>query len=351
MDDRISVNRIAVGVLGATGTVGQSLIRLLDRHPWFRLAEVSASASSAGQTLGERIPGADLPDYAEALSLREPDSKWESPILLSALPSGAAHDVEIQLAQAGHIVVSNASAHRMRADVPLLIPEVNADHLEMVDSQPWDGALITNPNCAVSGLAMALAPLQTSFGIERVLTTSFQAISGAGTPGPAAGSLLDNVLPFIKGEEEKLAQEPQKILGQVSGGVLSEAGFAVSASCTRVAVSDGHLLSVSVALSDSPSLEQISQAFEGFQAAAISRDLPSSPEQVIQVMPEEDRPQPRLDRDRGNGMTVTVGRVRPCEVLSVKFFVLAHNLVRGAAGAALLNAELCKIQGLTERSS
>ncbi len=343
MDDRITV-----GVLGATGTVGQSLIRLLDGHPWFRLAEVSASASSAGQTLGERVPGAALPPEAATLPLGEPDSKWESPILLSALPSGAAHETEQRLAEAGHVVVSNASAHRMRADVPLLIPEVNADHLDMVDGQPWDGALVTNPNCAVAGLALALAPLHETFGVQRVVTTSFQAISGAGTPGPPAGSLLDNVLPFIKGEEEKLAEEPQKILGSVREGVLSEAEFAVSASCTRVSVSDGHLLSVSVSLTGGPSPEQVTAALRGFQAPEVARNLPTSPEQVIQVMSQEDRPQPRLDRDLGRGMTVTVGRVRRCEVLDVKFFVLAHNLVRGAAGAALLNAELCRAAGVTE---
>ena len=341
-------DRIAVGVLGATGTVGQSLIRLLDGHPWFRLAEVSTSASSAGQTLGERAPGANLPAEAATLPLAEPDSKWDSPILLSALPSGAAHDVEVRLAEAGHLVVSNASAHRMRPDVPLLIPEVNADHLEMVGGQPWDGALVTNPNCAVAGLALALAPLNDVFGIERVVTTSFQAISGAGTPGPPAGSLLDNVLPFIGGEEEKLAQEPQKILGSVGGGVLSEADFPVSASCTRVSVSDGHFLSVSVSLTGRPSPGHVTEALQGFQAPEVARNLPTSPERAIKVMAEQDRPQPRLDRDRGQGMTVTVGRVRASEVLDVKFFVLAHNLIRGAAGAALLNAELCKAEGVTE---
>ena len=341
-------DRIAVGVLGATGTVGQKLVQLLDGHPWFRLAEVSASASSAGQTLGERVPAGAVPPEAAALPLEDPDSERESAILLSALPSGAAREVEVRLAEAGHLVVSNASAHRMRRDVPLLIPEVNADHLEMVETQPWDGALITNPNCAVAGLALALAPLKQAFGIERVVTTSFQAISGAGTPGPAAGSLLDNVLPLIEGEEEKLAQEPQKILGEVSAGELAEADFAVSASCTRVSVSDGHLLSVSVALAGGSSPEQVTEAIREFQTSEVTRELPTAPEQALRVMAERDRPQPRLDRDLGGGMTVTVGRIRPCEVLDVKFFVLSHNLVRGAAGAALLNAELCQAVGVTE---
>ena len=343
MDDRI-----AVGVLGATGTVGQRLVRLLDGHPWFRLAEVSASESSIGQTLGDRVPDATRSAEAAALPLRPPDSAWESRILLSALPSGAARDVEIRLAEAGHLVVSNASAHRMRPDVPLLIPEVNADHLDLVGSQPWSGALITNPNCAVAGLALALAPLNDAFGVERVVTTSFQAISGAGTPGPPASGLLDNVLPFISGEEEKLAQEPQKILGSVSGSAVTPADFVVSASCTRVPVLDGHLLAVSVALGGAPSPERIREALRSFRPPSATLELPSSPAHPLQIMDEEDRPQPRLDRDLGDGMTVAVGRIRPCEALDVKFFVLSHNLVRGAAGAALLNAELCWAEGVRD---
>lgn len=325
--------RIPVGILGATGTVGRTLIRMLDDHPWFRLAEVGASPSSAGKSLGE-------------LRLKAPDSQWESPILLSALPAATARDVEVRLAEAGHLVVSNASAHRMHPDVPLLIPEVNGDHLEMVDRQPWAGALVTNPNCSVTGLALALAPLHRKFGIERVVATTLQAISGAGRPGPSAASLLDNVLPLIRGEEEKLAQEPQKILGCLEAGVLEPASFPVSASCTRVSVSDGHLVSVSVALTGGPSPDQVARAIDGFQGFPDARRLPTSPERPLRVMNEEDRPQPRLDRDEGDGMTVTVGRVRACEVLDVKFFVLAHNLVRGAAGAALLNAELCHAAGV-----
>jgi len=340
-------DRIAVGVLGATGTVGQKLVQLLDGHPWFRLAEVGASGLSAGHTLGELVSEDALPNQAADLRLSSLDSKWESPIIFSALPSGVAYDIEINLAKIGHLVVSNASAHRMHSDVPLLIPEINSNHLKMVDDQPWDGGLVTNPNCAVAGLALALAPLNQAFGIERVITTSFQAISGAGKPGPSAGIILDNILPFINGEEEKLAQEPQKIFGHFNEGILDTANFFVSASCTRVPVSDGHLLSVSVSLAGSPSLKLVTEALQDFEVPEVVRDLPTSPDSALQVIKDEDRPQPRFDRDIGNGMTVTVGRVRPCEVLDVKFFVLSHNLLRGAAGAALLNAELCRAKGVS----
>ena len=335
MDDRVDV-----GVLGATGAVGQRLIQLLENHPWFRLSEVCGSTASAGKTLAERLgAGADgLSSATAGLRLQAPDGPWTSSILLSALPSGPAQTLEVQLAEAGHLVVSNASAHRMGELVPLLIPEVNSSHLDLVTRQPWKGALVTNPNCAVVGLAVALAPLHETFGIESVVTTSFQAISGA--------SLVDNVIPFIGGEEHKLTCEPQKILGTVTPEGVEPAAFPVSASCTRVAVLDGHLLSVSVALAGHPSVDDVSAAFEAYRGSDACRDLPSAPECLLQVLAEDDRPQPRLDRDLGQGMTVSVGRIRPCEVLDSKFFVLSHNLVRGAAGAALLNAELCHAQGV-----
>ena len=343
MDDRVDV-----GVLGATGAVGQRLIRLLENHPWFRLGEVCGSAASAGKTLAERLgAGAEwLSPSTGELRLQAPDGPWTSSILLSALPSEPAQELEIQLAEAGHLVVSNASAHRMGAQIPLVIPEVNSSHLDLVADQPWKGALVTNPNCAAVGLVVALAPLHETFGVESVVTTSFQAISGAGLPGPPAWSLLDNVIPFIAGEEHKLTCEPQKILGRVTPEGLEPATFPVSASCTRVAVLDGHLMAVSVALAGQPSLEDVTAAFEEFRGSEACRDLPSAPERPLLVLAADDRPQPRLDRDLGKGMTVSVGRIRPCEVLNTKFFVLSHNIVRGAAGAALLNAELCHAQGV-----
>ena len=343
MDDRVDV-----GVLGATGTVGQRLIQLLENHPWFRLAEVCGSEASAGKTLAERIgAGADRLSSATAgLQLQALDGPWTSSILLSALPSGPAQKSEVELAEAGHLVVSNASSHRMGELIPLLIPEVNSSHLDLVARQPWKGALVTNPNCAAVGLVVALAPLHEVFGVESVVTTSFQAISGAGVPGPPASSLVDNVIPFIGGEEQKLTCEPQKILGTVTPDGVEPATFPVSASCTRVAVLDGHLLAVSVALTGRPSVEDVTAALEEYRGSDACRDLPSAPERVLQVLAADDRPQPRLDRDLGQGMTVSVGRIRPCEVLDSKFFVLSHNLVRGAAGAALLNAELCHAQGV-----
>ena len=343
-------NRVDVGVLGATGAVGQKLIRLLEEHPWFRLAEVCGSTGSVGKTLEDRL-GAGADDFSSetaGLRLQAPEGPWTSSILLSALPSQAAEELEVQLAEAGHLVVSNAAAHRMGKQVPLVIPEVNSDHLGLVACQTWKGALVTNPNCVAIPLAVALAPLHETFGVESVVTTSFQAISGAGLPGPPASSLLDNVIPFIGGEEPKLTCEPQKILGTLTSEGLEAATFPVSGSCTRVPVLDGHLLAVSVALAGQPSIEDVTAALEGYRGSEACRDLPSAPELPLQVLAGDDRPQPRLDRDLGNGMTVSIGRIRPCEVLDAKFFVLGHNLVRGAAGAALLNAELCHSQGILE---
>jgi aspartate-semialdehyde dehydrogenase len=335
-------------VLAATGTVGQKLLQLLENHPWFRVGEVCGSSASVGKTLAERLgAGADrLSPETAGLRLQDPDGPWTSSILLSALPSKPAQELEVRLAEAGHLVVSNASAHRMGERVPLVIPEVNGDHLGLVARQPWKGGLVTNPNCAAVGLTMALAPLHETFGVESVVTTSFQAISGAGLPGPPASSLVDNVIPFIGGEEEKLTCEPQKILGTLTPEGLEPAAFPVSASCTRVAVLDGHLLAVSVALAGQPSVEDVTATFEEYRGSEACRDLPSAPARPLQVLAGDDRPQPRLDRDLGQGMTASVGRIRPCEVLDTKFFVLSHNLVRGAAGAAVLNAELCHAQGV-----
>lgn len=333
--------------------VGGRLLRFLHDHPWFRLAEVGASGRSAGRALADALPPQEtgLREDALQMVLKDPEDTWRSPVILSALPTSVAEDVEVRLAQAGHVVVSNASAHRMRPDVPLVIPEVNAGHLALLNSQPWPGALITNPNCVVAGLALALAPLHQSFGLERVMVTTFQAISGAGRPGPTAGDLLDNVLPFIPGEEEKLARESSKILGAVVGDAVTPAGFLVSATCARVPVSHGHLLSVSVELGRKASPDEAAQAIESFESAIEGHALPSAPPRPLVVTEVDGRPQPRLDRDRDNGMTVTVGRIRACDVLDLKFLVLAHNLSRGAAGAAILNAELCHATGVTSRST
>lgn len=343
---------IPVGVLGATGTVGERLVRLLHRHPWFELAEVGASDRSAGEPLARRVPASELgplPGDTGRLVLKSVDDAWDSPLLLSALPSSAAADTELRLVRAGHLVVSNASSHRMHPLVPLIVPEVNPDHLALVDRQPWPGALVTNPNCVVAGVAMALAPLHRAFGLERMMVTTFQAISGAGRPGPAAGDLMDNVLPWIPGEEEKMGAECRKILGALAGDGVEDADVRVSATATRVPVSHGHLASVSLAFRRTAGPDAVAEVLRSWTGAVAGKDLPLAPSPPLLVLEDEDRPQPRLDRDAAGGMAVTVGRIRACPVLDVKLLVLSHNLVRGAAGAALLNAELCRAQDLLSR--
>lgn len=345
---------IDVGVLGATGTVGSLMVRMLEGHPWFRLREVGASPASVGRPLGERTPPSDTPlsEEAGALTLKALDEPWTSPLLLSALPAAVARELEPSLAGRGHIVVSNASAHRQDPIVPLVIPEVNPDHLGLIDAQRlrWPGALVTNPNCVTTGLAMALAPLHRAFGLDRVIATSMQAISGAGRPGPPAGDLTDNVIPYIASEEEKIAQESQKILGTLAAGSLEDAGFVVSAHANRVPVLHGHLVAVSASFRTPATADDAAAAIREFRAADPVPDLPTAPARPLEILEGDARPQPRLDRDRGKGMTVTVGRIRPCPALHVRFLVLAHNLVRGAAGAALLNAELCHATGVTARA-
>jgi aspartate-semialdehyde dehydrogenase len=354
--------RIPVAVLGATGMVGERLVAMLARHPWFRLVEVGASDRSAGDRLGDRIgigealaaEGEPLPRSLADLRLHALDYAFTAPLVLSALPADIAREVEPRLATAGRLVVSNASAFRADPGVPLLVPEVNSDHLALLEDQRvrWPGGLLTNPNCSVAGLVLALKPLHDAFGLRALHVTTLQAISGAGRPGPAAADLFDNVIPHIAGEEEKLASEPRKILGTLAKGGIRDAEFTVSATCTRVPVLHGHLESVSVALEGEPSLDAVREALMSFRSPLGDLGLPSAPARALAVLDEADRPQPRLDRDRGHGMTVTVGRLRPCPLQTVRFVVLSHNLLRGAAGAALLNAELATAKGWvhTDRS-
>ncbi len=343
--------RIPVGVLGATGMVGAHLVRMLAGHPWFRLAEVVASERSAGQTFGAMLSGGDRDGLSRevlGLTVKSPGDALASPLLLSALPSDVAKSVEAAAAGDGKLVVSNASAFRTDAHVPLVIPEVNPDHLTLIDAQKdrWSGGIVTNPNCVVAVLATALAPLHEAFGLERVVVTTFQAISGAGRPGPAAFDLVDNVLPFIPGEEEKIAAEPRKILGNLRDGAILDADFPVSATAVRVPVLHGHLVSVSCSLRRTASAAEASATLRGWKGHVADLDLPRAPSAPVVVVEEVDRPQPRLDRHRGGGMTVTVGRIRAGEALDLSFVALGHNLVRGAAGASLFNAELCRARGL-----
>ncbi len=342
---------IDVAILGATGTVGQRFIQLLAHHPWFRVAEVAASERSAGRAYAEAcrwLLSTPMPSAVADLIIQPLDADFRSPVIMSALPSEIAQSLEPALAGRGHLVSSNTSAHRMAADVPLLLPELNADHVQLVEVQRrrrgYQGALVTMSNCTTVPVAVALAPL-LPFGVRQVQVVSLQAISGSGYPGVPSFDIFDNILPYIGGEEEKVEREPLKILGKLAGEHIAPLQAAFSASCNRVPVLDGHTVVVSVKFEAPPSLEAVREAWSGFQAHALARHLPSLPEPVLIYNDGLDRPQPRLDRDNGRGMATTIGRLRTCNVLDVKFVALSHNTVRGAAGGAILNAELLVAQG------
>ncbi len=346
---------IEVGILGATGQVGQQFIALLTNHPWFRVTYLGASERSAGKPYREatswRLP-ALLPDSIARLRVDNAQSAAPGApkLVFSGLDSSVAGEIEAAFAQAGHIVVSNSRNYRMEATVPLLIPEVNADHLALLAAQGaakgWTGRIVTNPNCAVIVLAMALAPLR-QFGLNKALITTLQAISGAGYPGVPSWDILGNVIPFIGGgEEEKVETEANKILGAVNNGRVVDHPVTVSAAVTRVPVQNGHTASIAVALEQKPDLDTIIAAWNSFRGKPQDLELPSAPPQPIVYLTEQNRPQPSLDANRDGGMTVTIGRLRRCPVLDYKFAALGHNTIRGAAGAAILNAELMSREGL-----
>ena len=331
--------RIPTAVVGATGIVGQRLVRMLEAHPWFRLAEVAGSERSAGRRYGEAVAwaaGEGPPAPAAELEILGPGAALRSPLVLSALPSSAARETEPALARAGHVVCTNASAHRLDDHVPLVVPEVNPRAVDAARSQPWagtGGALVANPNCVVAGLALALAPLHRAFGIEAVTVVTLQAVSGAGRNGVGAVAVVGNAIPWIPGEEEKLGPELRKVLG---------ADFAVTAAVNRVPVLDGHLAHVFASLRRPASTGDAARALRDFRPPAAAAVLPSLPARPLVVRTEPDRPQPRLDRNAAGGMAVSVGRVRdagPPHDLALA--VVSHNGVRGAAGACLANAELC----------
>ena len=343
----MDMERIKVGVLGATGMVGQRFVQLLNGHPWFEVTEVAASERSAGRLYGEvmegrwKVEGAIPPSVAQ-LRVKECRPDLDCRLVFSALDASVAGPIEEEFAQAGYAVSSNSRNHRMDPDVPLLIPEVNPDHVEIIPVQRrrWRGGgyIITNPNCSTIGLVMAIAPLHKRFGVTKVMVTTLQALSGAGYPGVASLDIVDNVIPYIGGEEAKVETEPLKILGQLEEGRFAFAQIEVSASCTRVNVRDGHLESVSVELRQKTSPEDLIEVWEEFDPLA-GYELPSAPSPPIIVRREDNRPQPRLDRNEAEGMACVVGRLRECPILDYKFFVLSHNTIRGAAGAAILNAE------------
>ena len=345
--------QIDVGVLGATGMVGQQFIAQLSAHPWFRLTWVGASERSAGQKYRDaaswKLPTAPPPELAGLVVQEARPDRGAPELVFSAMDASVAGDIEEAFARAGHVVVSNARNHRMAADVPLLVPEINADHIGLLEAQRaargWSGALVTNPNCSTVFLAMALAPLR-QYGLEAVVVTTLQALSGAGYPGVASLDAIGNVVPFISGEEAKIEAEPRKILGSLEGGAVVPHPVVLSASATRVAVVNGHTESIAVRLAARPSLDEVRDALVSFTGAPQRHRLPSAPAQPIVYLSEDNRPQPRLDVDRDGGMTVTVGRLRACPILGYKFFALGHNTVRGAAGAAVLNAELLVAEGV-----
>jgi aspartate-semialdehyde dehydrogenase len=344
--------KIPVGILGATGIVGQRFVQMLEHHPWFEVTWLAASDRSEGRQYAEaarwRLKSAIPPPVAEmVVSPAKPEGAPK--VIFAALDASIAAELEPKFAEAGCAVVSNSSALRMQKDVPLVIPEVNPDHIKLLECQSWrrksGGFVVTNPNCSAIGLVMALAPLERQFRLETVMAVTMQAISGAGYPGVASLDILSNVIPYIAKEEEKMEEETRKLLGAVNGSRVVMGGFGMSAQCNRVAVEDGHTESVSVKLKQKAAPETIIAAWNQFRSLPQELRLPSAPEQPVRYLGSQDRPQPRFDVDAGQGMTATVGRLRPCAVLDWKFTVLSHNTIRGAAGAALLNAELLKAQG------
>ena len=345
---------IEVGVLGATGTVGQEFIAQLSGHPWFRVSWIGASERSAEKPYREATPwrlGTERPGWAADMIVDRVAPGRAPKLLFSGLDAAVAGEVEAAFAESGHVVVSNARNHRMDPVVPLVIPEINADHLKLLPEQEtcngWSGRIVTNPNCSTIVLALALAPL-CQFGLENVIVSTLQAVSGGGYPGVASLDIVGNVVPVVRGEESKLETETQKILGSVEEGGVRPHPVTVSASTSRVPVINGHTELVAVGLTSSPALSDVVAAIQGFSGYPQELGLPSAPSCPLRCLDEEDRPQPRLDADRDNGMAVFVGRLRVCPVLTYKFVAMGHNTIRGAAGAAVLNAELLKADGLLD---
>jgi aspartate-semialdehyde dehydrogenase len=338
--------KIKAGVLGATGNVGQRFIEMLSKHPWFELTSLAASDKSAGKKYGYaaswRLESKIPEEVADMTVVPVDPKKVDADIVFSALPADLAKTIEPEFAEAGFAVASNASALRMVKDIPLVIPEVNPEHLGLIDVQQdmrgWDGYVVTNPNCTTIMMTVTLKPLM-KFGIERIYIASMQAISGAGYEGVPSMAILDNVIPYIEKEEEKVETETRKLLGEFNGSEVVDAPFRVSASCHRVNVMDGHTEAVWVEMADAPSPEKVKEAFLNFDPGL--KDLPTEPNPVIEVKEEKDRPQPRMDRNIGGGMTVSVGRIRP----GIRYICMGHNTIRGAAGASVLNAEFLKKKG------
>jgi aspartate-semialdehyde dehydrogenase len=344
--------KIPVAVLGATGTVGQKFVSLLVEHPWFDLVAVAASSASAGRRYGEVVrwrESAPLAPRVGEMVVRECAPPIPGVIVFSAVDADVAGPIEQSFAAAGAIVITNTRTHRLDPDVPLLIPEVNADHVALLECQRefrgWPGAILANPNCSTAAIALALAPLHRAFGIERLFVSTLQAVSGAGYPGVPSLDILGNVIPYIAGEEEKIDRESRKILGKLESGAVEPADFSVSAHTNRVAVIDGHMATISIGFGSRVEPEAAARAIREFRPSRTVAALPSSPNPPIELDERPDRPQPRLDLDRGRGMTVTVGRLRACPVLDLRMVVLGHNTIRGAAGQGIQIGELLVAEG------
>jgi aspartate-semialdehyde dehydrogenase len=359
--DKVMKNKLPIGILGATGMVGQRYIQLLENHPWLEITWLAASDRSSGKTYAEAVKwrlDTTLPARIAKMTVAPAEPDGAPKIIFASVDAAIAREMEPKFAGAGCAVITNSSAFRMAPNVPLVIPEVNADHLHLIEEQPSrkdsGGYIVTNPNCSTIGLVMALKPIEERFGIEQIFVTTMQATSGAGYPGVASMDILDNVVPFIGSEEEKMEAETLKLLGSLKGQTVTPLGAAVTAHCNRVSVVDGHTECVSIKLGKklgrSATREDILAAWAAFKPLA-GLNLPFAPEQPIEWAEQNDRPQPRLDRNRGKGMTVTVGRLRPCNLLDWKFVLLSHNTVRGAAGATILNAEMLASLGKLEPGS
>ena len=345
------MEKLKVAILGATGAVGQRFIQLLDNHPWFEVTEL-AGKSSAGKQYGDAVHwilDGEVPSGVTGITVKSLADEFDAPLIFSALPKEAAKTRELELAAAGHIVCTNASANRMLSDVPLLLPEVNHEHIALIDRQReernWTtGALIANSNCTVMPVVMSLAPLK-QLGIRKIHLVSEQAISGAGYPGVSALDIIDNIVPYVPSDEQKMETESLKMLGEYSKGDIDYLDAVVGATCTRVPVIDGHLVNISLELAEKVAVNEIIMAWEQYTVPTFITDLPSAPESSVQYLYQIDRPQPRRDRNAGKGMTTSIGRLRECPILDYKFAALTHNTIRGAAGSSVLNAELLATKG------
>lgn len=348
----MNTKKIPVGILGATGSVGQRFIELLSNHPWFEVVELAASDRSANKKYSEAtnwIMQTPLPEKFANMIVKKCEPNLEAKIVFSGLDATVAGEIETSFAEAGYYVISNARNHRFDDDVPLMIPEVNPDHLQLLNIQKYKGGIVTNPNCSTIGLALALKPLHDYFGIESVNVVTMQAVSGAGYPGLPSLDIIDNVVPFIGGEEKKMESEPLKILGILNSNKIDLADFKISAQCNRVAVIDGHTECVQVKLKSKTTTEEIIKAWKEFKSLPQELDLPSAPKNPIVYFYEEKYPQPKIHRNIEKGMATSIGRLRECPLFDYKFVILSHNTIRGAAGGTILIAELMKAKGYMEK--